>query len=295
MKLFKRKEKVKQADKPSNDNTDILPLEFDNIIRDFIQETKLPMLEFTVKRPSSQDSATVHSTKLGGTPYLPPDFDYPMDTSEKGSGQPLRLLCQLNFSELPRLDGFPADGILQFYIAQDDLMGLDFDDLRSQRTFRVVYHKDVIADEGRLRRLPELPGDKEGYFPFEGEYLLEAKLGEQGMTTEDFHFGERFMEVYQRYLSTDAGYVVNLPKKQRDKIWDELCGQGHHAGGYPFFTQGDPREYLAGMNEHTTLLLQIDSDDDIMWGDAGVANFFIQPEKLAALDFSDVIYTWDCC
>ena len=39
----------------------------------------------------------------------------------------------------------------------------------------------------------------------------------------------------------------------------------------------------------------MDSDDGILWGDAGVGNFFIDLEKLKQRDFSDVFYTWDCC
>ena len=33
---------------------------------------------------------------------------------------------------------------------------------------------------------------------------------------------------------------------------------------------------------------------DIMWGDVGVANFFIRPEDLKNKDFSKVLYNWDC-
>ena len=32
----------------------------------------------------------------------------------------------------------------------------------------------------------------------------------------------------------------------------------------------------------------------IMWGDSGVCNFFINKDKLKNLDFSDVLYNWDC-
>jgi uncharacterized protein YwqG len=69
---------------------------------------------------------------------------------------------------------------------------------------------------------------------------------------------------------------------------------GHAVGGYPFFTQEDPRNN--GFRDHTVLLLQIDSDADanIMWGDAGVANFFIMPKALEQCDFSNVLYNWDC-
>ena len=74
-------------------------------------------------------------------------------------------------------------------------------------------------------------------------------------------------------------------------------GSGHKIGGYPAFAQDDPRE--AGT--YTELLLQIDSDwndeeEDysIMWGDAGVGNFFISRENLEKLNFEDVLYNWDC-
>lgn len=33
----------------------------------------------------------------------------------------------------------------------------------------------------------------------------------------------------------------------------------------------------------------------MLWGDCGVANFFINGAKLKQHDFSDVLYNWDCC
>jgi uncharacterized protein YwqG len=46
--------------------------------------------------------------------------------------------------------------------------------------------------------------------------------------------------------------------------------------------------------EEAQLLLQIDSDHkDILWGDEGIANFFIHPEDLEDLEFSEVLYNWD--
>ena len=41
----------------------------------------------------------------------------------------------------------------------------------------------------------------------------------------------------------------------------------------------------------------MDSDEaaGILWGDVGVANFFILPQNLEKKDFSNVLYTWDCC
>ena len=73
---------------------------------------------------------------------------------------------------------------------------------------------------------------------------------------------------------------------------------GHKIGGYPGFTQEDPRD-IPKEDDHDSLLLQIDTDNigerEIMWGDSGVANFFISRENLKQRNFQDVIYTWDCC
>ena len=65
--------------------------------------------------------------------------------------------------------------------------------------------------------------------------------------------------------------------------------------GYPYFTQEDPR-YNKKFAEYDTLLLQIDSEGEyVMWGDAGVGNFFIRRQDLVDKNFSDVLYNWDCC
>ncbi|MEE1943747.1 DUF1963 domain-containing protein [Pedobacter sp. KR3-3] len=49
-----------------------------------------------------------------------------------------------------------------------------------------------------------------------------------------------------------------------------------------------------GPESNYLLLFQLDSDEHIMWGDTGVANFFIDPTDLANKDFSKVPYHWDC-
>lgn len=75
--------------------------------------------------------------------------------------------------------------------------------------------------------------------------------------------------------------------------------EGHRLGGYPHFTQSHPRELLP-QDEPYILLLQIDSGKsafekiNIEWGDAGVCNFWIKESALKKLDFSEVLYNWDC-
>lgn len=79
---------------------------------------------------------------------------------------------------------------------------------------------------------------------------------------------------------------------EESPVWGEY--------GYPYFTQYDPREGDDAKGKYSVQLFQMDSDygednDYILWGDAGVANFFIREEDLAREDFRDVLYSWDCC
>ncbi|GHT37887.1 hypothetical protein FACS189435_3890 [Bacteroidia bacterium] len=90
-----------------------------------------------------------------------------------------------------------------------------------------------------------------------------------------------------------AGYFKTF--SVAEELDETLYHATYQIGDYPHFTQDDPRSCDDKLKGHIILLLQIDSSDDIMWGDAGVANFFISSESLRNLDFSNVIYTWNCC
>lgn len=266
-----------------------VPPELDDILREYIEESKLPCVNLTPKRRAT----TVFESKFGGAPYLPPDFSYPHSRMSNGDGAPLRLLAQLNFEELPKLPDFPETGILQFYIAEEDVMGLDFDDPTSGKGFRVVYHENIVRDEALLQVPPAL--EEDGIFPLEGELALEAEPATLPMPHQDFRFATRFMDIYKRHIPTEKKHF-ELPDEQMDEVYERLDdrdGWGHHIGGYAQFTQYDPRN-AGRWEEHSVLLLQIDSKDSIMWGDSGVANFFITPQDLKQRDFSKVLYNWDC-
>jgi uncharacterized protein YwqG len=43
------------------------------------------------------------------------------------------------------------------------------------------------------------------------------------------------------------------------------------------------------------LLLQIDTDNEIMFGDSGVANVFINEDDLKKKKFDKAYFNWDCC
>jgi len=222
-------------------------------------------------------------SKLGGDPYLEVGMEYP----KASNGEYLRLLAQINFEEVPHLESFPQKGILQFYILADDVYGLALQDQCIQDTFRVIYIPDVVKNKENLIKdfsfLGEL--EEDWYMPFSNEGKMEFSSEEyMPVSWEDY----RFNEIYGS---------INLPEEVVDDYMENLSSDGCKIGGYPAFTQCDPRYYDKNLERFDTLLLQLDCEDecDLMFGDAGVANFFINEEDLKKLDFTKVLYNWDCC
>ena len=74
-----------------------------------------------------------------------------------------------------------------------------------------------------------------------------------------------------RYEPFDMG--VEVADDFLDFYTEECLPEGYRIGGYPIFIQEDPRKRR---DSKDFLLLQLDSDDGIMWGDAGIVNFFIR-------------------
>ena len=112
--IFKQKnsvpEKVKTCEK-----TDSGANMVKEIREEILQKTAIPCmkLELTETKPSLFDS------KVGGIGYVPHDAKIPEDSK----GVQLRLLAQIDCAEIT-LEDFPHQGLLQFWILNDDVSGL---------------------------------------------------------------------------------------------------------------------------------------------------------------------------
>ncbi|MEG4085090.1 YwqG family protein [Microcoleus sp. POL10_C6] len=257
--------------------------------RDTIEATIKPYIEIQ----TNNDDVNWWQSKFGGLPYLPKGFEYP----KTPDGKYLFLLAQLNFSEVPSLDGFPERGILQFYIADDDFYGLDLgnwadvDNPTAEDRFKIIYFpqpdfqvENIITNYDFLPE-PEL-------FPVHGCCSLQFTKKYAPISTNDYQFtellGEEINELFMNHEIEDEYREISQ-------------SFGHKIGGYPDFTQEDVRKYSSKSDRQQKadiLLLQMDTDCnetvDIMWGDSGVGNFFIDDSALRELDFSKVLYNWDC-
>ncbi len=251
-------------------------------IRSELENFTLPFIKLL---PKAESAENIWNSKFGGKAYWPKDTEYP----ESKSGEKLTLLAQLNFDELPSLAEFPQNGLLQFFIEDDDLYGMDFDTpieevVKSPSGYRVIYHPVVEKNKELLDNdVPE--AHNESYLPISREYRLESTLDNEIPSPTDFR--------YEKY----AGDPFEYEEELGEYVYDNFSAEGSKIGGYANFTQEDPR--TDGEYDNWVLLFQMDSesvgDDEIMWGDVGVGNFFIEKEALSKNDFSRVWYNWDCC
>ena len=247
----------------------------------------------------SEESPEIWDSKIGGIPYWTPDKVYPTNSE----GKKLFLLAQINFDKEKVDSPLPKNGMLQFFINDDNEMGLNFDDMTQQNNFRVIYHEmiDYKITKDSIIQL-DIPNSKNASsFPVYGENKISLKKGTDYVNTYDIRFDHFFKiaykEIYDKDLKNDDDYHKILNDKERDIFEEHFKSNtlSHKMLGYAYFTQEDPR-YDQKYSNYDTLLLLIDSEGKyVMWGDAGIGNFFIPKKALLEKDFNKVLYNWDCC
>lgn len=231
-------------------------------------------------------------SKVGGFPYLPKGVDYPVEDTD----QPLQLLAQINFAEIPPLPDFPEQGILQFYIdPEDDVFGANFNDLSSRERFQVVYFPTAETNVANLvTDFSFVPNFEDSPVNGEASMIFERKMAR--LPACDYRFDKKFEDIFW----LDDEELDEL----RDEYYETFSLAGHRVGGYPCFTQTDPRELNESYRQYDVLLFQLNSEHpsdwrqqnfELMWGDMGIANFFITSQALNRLDFSEILFSWDCC
>jgi uncharacterized protein YwqG len=242
----------------------------------------------------------IFDSKYGGLPYWTPDKNYPTNSE----GEKLILLALINFDREKVDSPLPTSGMLQFFITDDDIMGVDYENPTKQNNFRVIYHEtinyNITKEEIEKLNIPNSNEKTVECFPITKECKISLNKGVDYITYGDIHFEDFFpiayKEVFKKEPKKEITYINILENDERNRLDHELgfSKSSHKMLGYSFFTQDDPR-YDKKYRDYDTLLLQIDSQGDyVLWGDCGVGNFFIPKKSLLEKDFSDVLYNWDC-
>jgi hypothetical protein len=257
---------------------------------------------------SIDENLALTDSKLGGLPYIPKEGTLPT-TSQ---GEPLFMLAQINCDQLPENSLYPKKGLLQFWIASDEYYGADFENRCQNETKRICYFPEIqeslpveyikelytkiSASKRKTNNIFTQENALELPFNPNQSLALGFEKSVEGISYADVHFDDEMQKIWEAAFSEEFPGLWGLPEEVLKVFYKYLSnGAGHKIGGYPDFAQYDPRE---DDDFHDILLLQIESEWNeqysVMFGDAGVANFFINREDLAHCKFDDVLYNWDC-
>jgi uncharacterized protein YwqG len=240
-----------------------------------IAATELPLLAVEVLEEAPAD---LRASRLGGFPWWPADRPWPLDSEDK----PLLLLVQINFAEAPFLPPFPEKGLLQIFIGSGDSYGCRFG-ANKPTGFACVFHQD-----------PDRPALTDFSF---------RTFGDDDMSPLEEPLEARALKLSAGHMPvdiTDYRFETLLPEiAEDDELSDALADIASGApairlGGYPNFTQQDPRGDRDGRSLGDFALLTVDTTEGVMWGDSGVAQFLMHEDDLRQMDFSKVTYNWDC-
>ena len=264
-------------------------------VEQFINEVK----QLTAKPcfslvPDFDNKPGITDSKLGGLPYWPADLPYP-----ENDGVKMSLLAQINCNDIEESELLPNQGMIQFFIATNtsNIYGIDFSHPDKQVGFRVVYHPSIEAPiDIEAPRLEECENS-----PLRLEVAINIEPALSFININESKFNIIFKTVVAKlFQNKEPGEFFDYFNNE------EMCTieqalmfsptPGHQLTGWPKFTEGDPRKQEQ-QEQFNTLLLQLGSQftDDgelLMWGDMGIAQFFIPEENLKSLDFSKVYYTF---
>ncbi|UBH13536.1 YwqG family protein [Macrococcus armenti] len=267
---------------------------------DALKESDVPTQEYVRMNLSKLENETLEQSKIGGVPFLKSLDDIPVDVKNA----PMMLLAQINLSELPEGQSvFPVNqGLLQFWVSgNDEGYGMGIESLEDIENSKLIFIEDVST----ALTLDEIQSHF-NQFEFEetpisgGAFKISYSLGKKYLSPADYRFQEIAVPIWNEVNpDMEIESIFDGYDGAVEAIYETLLPEQpiHQLGGYPYFTQEDPREFEEELQVYDQLLLQIDTDEDegaeIAWGDGGISNILMKSEDLKAMKFDNYIFTWD--
>lgn len=231
-----------------------------------------------IKNNVEEEQIPLGSSKIGGLPDMPEDWEFP-----KYNNSSLSFLGQFNLKEVKPFDvenNLPSSGILYiFYDVVEQPWGFEED----EGCFKVLYFDGDVT--GLKRK--EYPEVTEDYFPlpvFKVTFTNKLTLPE---FPEDIDFSDEDDESY-----SEIRQELIQPSDENGNY-----DPAHYMLGYPLSIQNDVFDEFNLKPEEAVLLLQIDSDEEdleLLWGDSGIIYFCIDKASLANKQFEKAQFTLQC-
>lgn len=113
------------------------------------------------------------------------------------------------------------------------------------------------------------------------------------MSINDYRFLNIMINIVNKVYKTNIKNCIEL-----DDFLDELYKDclPITIGGYPDFTQSDPRYDMK--DNYDEFVFKLDSNADynkFMIGDSGILFALISQKDIEACNFENAIVDWDCC
>ncbi|MEM6306956.1 MAG: DUF1963 domain-containing protein [Pseudomonadota bacterium] len=237
-------------------------------------------------------------SRIGGNPAWPKGTPKPQPKGQF----PFYFLAQINFAEMPKLDGFPSTGLLQFFAAADDLYGVGFQQrdadgvLDFNSDIHIAYHDTLdtmeewvmFASADDVATL-DVPFDYRDWW--RTGYRLEFGPARSIRPTfDDYRLYDAYWDIEKQFTNKTAFSEITDPYLEQTNTGADMM-----IGGHPFFSQIDPRYDYDVTREFSHCLLSIDSTNGkFLWGDCGTGSFLIRPDDLRRRDFGQVLSNYDC-
>lgn len=252
------------------------------------------------------DNAPLHNaSKIGGKPWLPRDFAWPIYESDEP--RHLSFLCQINLEEVKSYDRnglLPGKGMLYFFYECDAFCwGFDPEDKGCARVF-YFENTDGFAPM-------DWPTDiEEDYIVPEMAVCFKAQASYPSFEELEYHSSTEYeWEDYDaalEKLGVDMGEENHKLLGYANIIQNEMLSEcervtrGIYCGdpsGYDDASE-DEEAAIQRAAKDWVLLLQLttlEKDDwEWMWGDCGMLYFYIKRQDLAAGRFENAWFNLQC-
>lgn len=234
----------------------------------------------------------IFRTKAGGFPDLPVDVAWP-----EHEGGLLPFIAQVDLSELPKLPTYPLPsvGILYFFDwCTNETTALPYRVIYSpaqahEITPRHVDEQRILPDWQGVRLYEEEPTGSVKITPTFSSSLAGELAEKAGMTNDRLQFE---MDISESAAYCDLNFLYECILTGKTSIpfiggWGQLFGyNSEHEALLDDFTPDSGGFIHEG---HKLInLLEVISKNNMLWSDLGYLDFFIRPDRLAKLDFSDL-------
>ncbi len=260
-----------------------------------------------VIEPQDGEVTSPDASKIGGKPYLPIDFEWPtFYNKEDGVTRPLSFFCQINLSEVKKLDEegvLPEVGMLYFFYECESLRwGFEPDD---KDAAKVIYFENTSGFQPF-----ELPKElsKEYVIPEIAIQFIKRKSYPQfeefvvhNDTMCDFEEYDKILE--KLGINVDVDEEIHKLLGYANIIQDEMLTECESAsrrlgtGNSQNPSKAEEKDIQKHASEWILLLqLSIITTNDFEWmfGDCGMLYFYIRKDDLAKRNFEKVHFSVQC-